>query len=227
MKLQQQSMKHINEVSRNGKPGLKLQNSLIHPFHAVRLQQELRLCVALPDVHEALRQNDPRMVSHSQPVVKKAPPSSGRPMPSIFHSDAEPPRIGALVQPPPPAARPPVATQGMDLLLAATPMTPSHPPRPPLEALPKYPSMETSSSANKHPLDPSTAQGPPSKHVLSKAFPYSSQPPDQVYVAASATVDMPQASSPCPKGPPAEYMPTPPEITSMPTSTERAKISHE
>ena len=34
---------------------------------------------ALPDVHEALRQNDPRMVSHSQPVVKKAPPSTGRP----------------------------------------------------------------------------------------------------------------------------------------------------
>ena len=113
---------------------------------------------ALPDVHEALRQNDPRMASHSQPVVKKAP-----------------------------------------LPLAATPMTPSHPPRPPIEALPQHPSMETSSCANKHPLEPPTAQGPPSKHVRSKAFPYSSQPPDQVFMAASAAVDMPQSSRPCPK----------------------------
>ena len=39
---------------------------------------------ALPDVHEALRQNDPKMASHSQPVVKKAPPSIGRPRPSVF-----------------------------------------------------------------------------------------------------------------------------------------------
>ena len=43
---------------------------------------------ALPDVHAALRQNDPKMASFSQPVVKKAPPSSGRPMPSVFQSDA-------------------------------------------------------------------------------------------------------------------------------------------
>ena len=51
---------------------------------------------ALPDVHEALRQNDPRMASFSQPVVKKAPPSSGRPMPCVFQSDAVPPRIVQL-----------------------------------------------------------------------------------------------------------------------------------
>ena len=55
---------------------------------------------ALPEVHEVLRQSDPRMVSHSQPVVKKAPPTLGRPRPSGFYSDAEPPRIGAPVQPP-------------------------------------------------------------------------------------------------------------------------------
>ena len=36
---------------------------------------------ALPNVHAALRQNDPKMASFSQPVVKKAPPSSGRSMP--------------------------------------------------------------------------------------------------------------------------------------------------
>ena len=178
---------------------------------------------ALPDVHEALRQNDPKMASYSQPVVKKAPPSTGRPKPSVFYSDAEPPRIGAPVQPPPPAARRPAETQEMDLLSAATPMTSSHPPRPPIEALPKHPSMEMSSCANKHPLEPPTAQGPPSKHVRSKAFPYCSQPPDRVYVAASAAVDMPQASRPCPKGPPEKYMPTPPEVTSMPTSSEERR----
>ena len=185
---------------------------------------------ALPDVHEALRQNDPRMVSHSQPVVKKAPPSTGRPKPSVFYSDAEPPRIGAPVQPPPPpAAERPAATQGLDLPLAATPMTPSHPPRPPIEALPKYSSMEMSSCANKHPLEPPTAQGPPSKHVRSKAFPYASPPPDQVFMAASAAVEMPQASRPCPKGPPADYMPTPPEVTSMPTSKaeKRSRMNDE
>ena len=119
---------------------------------------------ALPDVHAALRQNDPKMASFSQPVVKKAPPSSGRPMPSVFQSDAEPPRIGAQpVQPPPPAAPRPVDASSVNLPLAATPMTPSHPPRPPKEALPKYPSMETSSCASKHPLEPPTAQAPPSK----------------------------------------------------------------
>ena len=119
------------------------------------------------------------------------------------------------MQPPPPAAPRPAESQGSDLLLAATPMTPSHPPRPPIEALPKHPSMETSTCASKHPLEPPTAQGPPSKHVRSKAFPYSSQPSDQVYMAASAAVDMPPPSRPCPKGPPAEFMPTPPEVMSM------------
>ena len=34
-------------------------------------------------------------------------------------------------------------------------------------------------------------------------------------MAASAAVDMPQPSRPCPKGPPSEYMPTPPELMSM------------
>ena len=170
---------------------------------------------ALPDVHAALRQNDPKMASFSQPVVKKAPPSSGRPMPSVFQSDAEPPRIGAPVQPPPPAAPRPADAQGVNLPLAATPMTPGHPPRPPLEALPKHPSMETSQCANKHALEPPAAQAPPSKHVRSKAYPHPSQPPDQVFMAASASVEMPQPSRPCPKGPPAEFMPTPPEVMSM------------
>ena len=120
-------------------------------------------------------------------------------MPSVFQSDAEPPRIGAPVQPPPPAAPRPADAQGVNLPLAATPMTPGHPPRPPLEALPKHPSMETSQCANKHGLEP-PAQAPSSKHVRSKAFPYPSQPSDQVFMAASASVEMPQPSRPCPKG---------------------------
>ena len=205
-----------------GRLRFELQNLIILPFHADPLQQVLRLCVHfLMSMKHFVRMIQGWFLNHSQ--------SSRRlrhlvdDLPSVFQSDAEPPRIGAPVQPPPPAARRPDATQGVDLLSAATPMTPGHPPRPPLEALPKYPSMEMSSSANKHPLDPSTAQGPPSKHVRSKAFPYASQPPDQIYVAASATVDMSQVGTPCPKGPPAAYMPTPPEITTMPTSTEERR----
>ena len=153
----------------------------------------------LPNVHEALRQNDPKVTSFSQPAVKKAPPTLHRARPAAFYSGTEPPRIGSGVPPPPPAAPRPAVVPSVELPLAATPMTPSHPPRPPLSALPKYPSMETSSGANKHPLEPPTAQAPPSKHVRCKAFPYASQTPDQVYVAASATVDMPQPSRPCPK----------------------------
>ena len=123
----------------------------------------------LPNVHDALRQNDPK-ASFSQPVVKKAPPTLGRPRPSAFYSDAEPPRIGAVIQPPPPAAPRPAVVPSVELPLAVTPMTPSHPPRPPIAALPKYSSMETSTCANKHPLEQPAAQAPPSKHVRCKAL---------------------------------------------------------
>ena len=78
----------------------------------------------LPRVHEALRQNDPSVTSHSQPAVKKAPPTCGRPMPSVFYSDTEPPRIGSGVQPPPPAAPRPKVVPSIALPLAETPMTP-------------------------------------------------------------------------------------------------------
>ena len=185
----------------------------------------------LPKVHEALRQNDPSVTSHSQPAVKKAPPTCGRPKPSVFYSDTEPPRIGSGVQPPPPAAPRPKGVPSIALPLAETPMTPSHPPRPPLSALPKHPSMETSSSASKHALDPPTAQAPPSKQVRCKAFPKSSQTAEEVYVAASASVEMSQPCRPCPKGPPATFLPTPPEIASMPTDSyeqdRRARLNDE
>ena len=106
----------------------------------------------LPDVRAALRQNDPSMATGSHPVLKKAPPSTGRPMPKGFYSDKEPPRIGTSpVQPPPPSTPRPreVQQQEVSLLQAPTPMTPAHPPRPPVEALPKPMPMESSMS-NKH-----------------------------------------------------------------------------
>ena len=171
----------------------------------------------LPNVHAALRQNDPSMATHSQPIVKKAPPSTGRPTPPGFYSDKEPPRIGTPAQPPPPATSRPDAAQGLNLPLADTPMTPCHPPRPPIDALPKHPSMETSTGANKHPLEPPVQQGPPNKHVRSKAFPYGQSPPQQTSMAAPSAVDTSRPGTPCPKGPPAEYMPAPPEVMSMST----------
>ena len=97
--------------------------------------KEISSMRVLPNVHEALRQNGPSMAPGSQPVLKKAPPSAGRPMPKGFYSDKEPPRIGsAPVQPlPPPRPRPWEAQPpGVSLPLAATPMTPGHPPRPPV-----------------------------------------------------------------------------------------------
>ena len=180
---------------------------------------------ALPQLHAALRQSDPSMAAHSQPVVKKAPPSTGRPIPSGFYSDKEPPRIGTSAQPPPPATSRPDAAQGLNLPLAATPMTPCHPPRPPIDALPKHPSMETGTGANKHPLEPPVQQGPPNKHVRPKAFPYPQSQSQETSMAASSAVDMSRPSTPCPKGPPAEYMPAPPEVTSM--STRASTVGQE
>ena len=74
---------------------------------------------ALPQVHGALRANDPQAPTTQPSVAKKAPPSSGRPLP---------PMIGTTgpIQPPPPPGLP-----------TSTPTTPAHPPRPPLSALPR------------------------------------------------------------------------------------------
>ena len=177
---------------------------------------------ALPQVHAALRQSDPSMAAHSQPVVKKAPPSTGRPMPPGFYVGKEPPRIGIPMQPPPPTTSPPEAAQGLNLPLAATPVTPCHPPRPPIDALPKHPSMETSTGANKHPLEQPVQQGPPQKHVRPKAFPYAQAPSMETSMPATSAVDTSRPSAPCPKGPPSEYMPAPPEVTSMSTRASAA-----
>ena len=74
-------------------------------------------------------------------------------------------------------------------------------------------------------------QAPPSKQVRCKAFPKSSQPAEEIYVAASASVEMSQPCRPCPKGPPATFLPTPPEIASMPTDSyeldRRARLNEE
>ena len=153
--------KHVNEVSRSGKRESRPRNSRITmTFHVVHHQQEPRRCVFFL----MSMQHFVRMIpTHSQPVLKKAPPSTGRPMPAGFKAAQAP---------------------GLNLPLAATPMTPSHPPRPPIEALPKYASMETSPSANKHPLEQPAQQGPPNKHVRPKAFPYGQLPPSQTSMAS-------------------------------------------
>ena len=167
----------------------------------------------LPDVYEALRQHDPSRAPGSQPVLKKAPPPTGRPRPKAFYSESEPPRIGtAPVQPPPPPK--PVYTwdvqaQGMFHPLTATPMTPGNPPRPPIEALPKPMPIETSQATHKHPLPQPAQQGLPNKQVRHKAFPHDQQPPTTVSMASPSTVDMPMQGTPSPKGPPASFMPTP------------------
>ena len=97
-----------------------------------------------------------------------------------------------------------------------------HPPRPPIDALPKHAPMQTSSSANKHPLEQPAQQGPPSKHVRPKPFPYGQSPASQTSMASPSAVDMSRQGTPCPKGPPAAYMPAPPEVTSMSTSASAA-----
>ena len=96
---------------------------------------------SLPDVHEALRQNDPSKAPMSQPVLKKAPPTTGRARPAAFYSGDEPPRIGSAPVQPPPPPKPTsawdVQPQGIFHPPTATPMTPGHPPRPPIDALPR------------------------------------------------------------------------------------------
>ena len=177
----------------------------------------------LPNVHEALRQNDPSMPTGSQPVVKKAPPSAGRP--KAFYSDSEPPSIGStLVQPPPPLKPRPgeAQPQGLSLPLAATPMTSGNPPHPPVEALPRPMPMETSQGTNKHPLEPPGQQGPASRQVRHKPFPFAQPPPVSTSMASPSAVDMPRPSAPSPKGPPASYMPTPAEVTEMSSSSPAA-----
>ena len=114
----------------------------------------------LPNVYAALRQNYPSMAPGSQPVLKKAPPSAGRPRPKAFYSEGERPRIGSAPVQPPPPPRPSTwdgQPQGVFHPSTPTPMTPGNPPRPPIDALPKPMPMETSQATHKHPL-PEPAQ---------------------------------------------------------------------
>ena len=180
---------------------------------------------ALPDVHAALRQNDPSMVTGSQPVLKKAPRSAGRPMPKGFYSDKEPPRIGTSpVQPTPPSTPRPweVQQQEVSLLQASTPMTPARPPRPPIAALPKPMPMESSMSS-KHSVESSSQQGPP-KQARHKPFPFS-QPPPVSTSTASLAVAMPRPGAPIPRIPPASFMPTPGDVQQMSSSSPAADPS--
>ena len=182
----------------------------------------------LPNVHEALRQNDPSMAPGSQPVLKKAPPSAGRPRPKGFYSDSEPPRIGTTPAQPPPPSKPvnprDVQPQGVFHPLTATPMTPRNPPRPPIEELPKPMPMpiETSQATHKHPLPQPAQQGPPNKQARHKAFPHDQQPPATVSMASPSAVDMPRQGTPSPKGPPASFMPTPGDVQHVSSSLPAA-----
>ena len=177
---------------------------------------------ALPDVHKALRQNDPSKAPGSQPVLKKAPPTIGRDRPAAFYSGDEPPRIGTTpVQPPPPPkpvnpwdAQP----QGMFHPLTATPMTPGNPPRPPVEALPKPMPAGTSQATHKHPLPQPAQQSPPNKQVRRKASPHDQQPPSRMSMALPSAVDTSRMNAPSPKGPPACFMPTPGDVQHMSSS---------
>ena len=85
--------------------------------------------------------------------------------------------------------------------------------------------METGAGTNKHPLEPPVQQGPPNKHVRPKAFPYAQAPPMEASTAATSAFDTARPSTPCPKGPPSEYMPAPPEVTSM--STRASAVGQE
>ena len=165
---------------------------------------------ALPNVHEALRQNDPSKAPASQPILpKKAPPTTGRGRPAAFYSGDEPPRIGsAPVQPPPPpkpSSMWEVQPQGMFHPPTATPMTPGYPPRPPVEALPKPVPEVASQPTLKHPLPEPAQQGPPNKQVRHKAFPKEQQASLSTSMASPSAVDMSRMSAPSPKGPPASF----------------------
>ena len=178
---------------------------------------------ALPDVHAALRQNDLSMATGSQPVLKKAPPSTGRPMPKGFYSDKEPPRIGSgPVQPPPPLTPRPREAQppGVSLPREPTPMTPGHPPRPPVEALPKPMPME-SQMTNKHPVESPSQQGP-NKQARHKPFPFNEPPPVSTSMTLSPAAEMPRPGAPIPKVPPASFMPTPGDVQQMSSSSPAA-----
>ena len=174
---------------------------------------------ALPDVHDALRQNDPSKAPVSQPILpKKAPPTTGRGRPAAFYSGDEPPRIGsAPVQPPPlpkPSSMSGVQPQGVFHPPTATPTTPGHPPRPPIEALPKPVPEAASQATLEQPLPQPAQQGPPNKQVRHKAFPYEQQASSTMSMASPSAIDMSRMSAPRPKGkgPPAFFMPTPGDV---------------
>ena len=87
--------KSMSAVWRNGRHKSKVEASqTIQLFHMDHLPKETSSMRVPPNVHEALQQNDPSRAPGSQPVLKKAPPSAGRPRPEAFYTESEPPRIG-------------------------------------------------------------------------------------------------------------------------------------
>ena len=210
----------MNEVSRSEKRESQPKSSrIIMIFHVVHLQQELRLCVHFQmSMQHFVRMTPLRLHILNQSSRRLRRLREGRCQQlSILTRNLQ----GLVLQCSLPHQQHHVhadTAQGLNLPLAATPMTPSYPPRPPIEALPKHPSMETGTAANKHPLEPPVQQGPPNKHVRPKPYPHGQSQTPQTSMAAPSAVDMSRPGTPCPKGPPAEYTPAPPEVTSMSTS---------
>ena len=158
----------------------------------------------LPNVHEALRPNDPTSKAPStQPSLpKKAPPTTGQGIPAGFYRVEEPPRIGSgQIQPAPLPKRP-----------GSTPTTPAHPPRPPISALPQPVQEPPAPATLKHPLPQPAQQGPPNKQGRSKDFPRDPRGNPLAPMPAAPAVDRMRVGAPIPKSHPASCVPTPSDV---------------
>ena len=157
---------------------------------------------ALPMVHDALHRDDPKAPATQGSLPKKAPPTTGKGMPSGFYRAEAPPMIGTSKAPSPP----------QPYLPPATTTTPAHPPRPSSAALPK-PVQEPSPPATlKHPLPQPAQQGPPNKQGRSKELPRGPDGNPILPMSAPPAVDLAKVGAPTPKDPPVSLMPTPPQV---------------
>ena len=128
--------------------------------------------LALPQVHGAPRANDPQAPTSQPLIAKKAPPSSGKPIPAGVIRGEIPPMIGTgvPVQPPPPAGLPSTTPTTPANPPPANP-PPANPPRPPPAALPQPVDSAPAATKPKHPLPQPAQEGPQPKQIRTKAFP--------------------------------------------------------
>ena len=169
---------------------------------------------ALPEVHDALRQNDPSKLKHHSRAFQRKPLQQqagvGQQL-SIQEMNLQ----GLVLQLRSLHRHQGQRLHGMFKLKdppAAAPVTPGHPPRPPIEALPQPIPEVAIQATHKHPRPQPAQEGPPNKQVRHKAFPHDQQAPSTMSMASSSAVDMSRMSAPSPKGPPASFMPTPGDV---------------